>query len=370
MTTLSRAEIGVIIPAYNAEKYLPGLINSIHSQTMQDFLVIAVDDCSTDSTSDILQNWASRDSRVVYLRQKENSGLSSTRNVGLDYIRTHDLELNFICFIDDDDRYQDYALETMLENMQEHNLDILFFSAEPEFESLELASEFSQYKTYYTRKGVYDGIYRGPEIVLLMQGSDDFRPSACLQCFSKSFLMENDIRFLNGILHEDNLFTFNCLLLAQRVACIENKLYIRRIRHDSLMTKPISWKNVEGYFYCGAESLYLLQNIVSKEDHRVFASQTECNSITGLVQSFFSSALSYYSHLSDAERQIIDEAFRNHANCADNTLFASVVAGPYRQSIEEYQIGVERLRADFENSWSYKLGRMLTAIPRKLLSRR
>ena len=76
-------QISVIVPVYNTEKYLHRCIDSILSQTFTDFEVLLIDDGSTDSSGEICDEYAAKDSRVRVFH-KENGGVSSERNMGLD----------------------------------------------------------------------------------------------------------------------------------------------------------------------------------------------------------------------------------------------------------------------------------------------
>ena len=90
-------KISVIIPVYNAEKYLYRCIDSVLAQTYQDFELLLIDDGSKDSSGAICDEYAAKDARVRVFH-KENGGVSSARNVGLDHARGE-----WITFVDADD---------------------------------------------------------------------------------------------------------------------------------------------------------------------------------------------------------------------------------------------------------------------------
>lgn len=90
-------EISVIVPIYNAEKYLDECISSIVNQDYNDFELILVNDGSTDSSINICERWAQKDARII-ITQKQNGGLSDARNYGIDCAKG-----NYITFIDSDD---------------------------------------------------------------------------------------------------------------------------------------------------------------------------------------------------------------------------------------------------------------------------
>ena len=77
-------EISIIVPVYNVEKYLKRCIDSILNQSFTDFELILVDDGSTDNSGKIIDEYAIKDERIKVIH-KENGGLSSARNVGIEY---------------------------------------------------------------------------------------------------------------------------------------------------------------------------------------------------------------------------------------------------------------------------------------------
>ena len=76
--------VSVIMPAYNAENYIKETIDSVLNQTFQDFEIIIIDDCSSDETYSIIQEYCKKDSRIKGYQNEVNSGVSKTRNRGLE----------------------------------------------------------------------------------------------------------------------------------------------------------------------------------------------------------------------------------------------------------------------------------------------
>ena len=97
MNTEKSPLISVIVPVYKVEKYLPACLDSLLAQTYQNFELLLVDDGSPDKCWEILQQYAAQDARVCIFR-KENGGVSSARNFGLEQARGE-----YICFVDSDD---------------------------------------------------------------------------------------------------------------------------------------------------------------------------------------------------------------------------------------------------------------------------
>lgn len=105
--------ISIIIPVYNAEKYLKRCLDSVLAQTYTNFELIIINDGSTDSSQVVIDEFASKDDRIIAL-VKENSGVSDARNLGID-----NANRKYICFIDADDWIEKDYLEVFIENVQE-----------------------------------------------------------------------------------------------------------------------------------------------------------------------------------------------------------------------------------------------------------
>lgn len=103
-----RCRLSIIIPAYNSEATIARCLDSLKSQLTDDVEVIVVDDGSSDATSEICDGYSSADPRFRIFH-KENGGVSSARNVGLDYSNG-----SWITFLDSDDKLADGALELIL----------------------------------------------------------------------------------------------------------------------------------------------------------------------------------------------------------------------------------------------------------------
>lgn len=110
--------ISIIVPVYNAEKYLTDTISSILQQTYKDFELILVDDGSKDNSPQMCDLIAEKDERVVVIH-KENQGVSAARNTGIDQARGE-----YICFIDSDDYVEKDMLECLVNNAEEYKADI------------------------------------------------------------------------------------------------------------------------------------------------------------------------------------------------------------------------------------------------------
>ena len=102
-------KISVIIPVYNVEKYIEDCLNSILVQTLKDFEIICIDDCSTDNSLQIIETYTHKDKRIKILKNKKNEGPSYTRNIGIEMAQGE-----YIYFLDSDDMIEKNALQELL----------------------------------------------------------------------------------------------------------------------------------------------------------------------------------------------------------------------------------------------------------------
>jgi len=221
--------ISVIIPAYNVEEYIHVCLNSVLSQTYHDFEIICINDGSTDSTAEILEYFAHKDSRIKILENDSNMGPGYSRNRGLDEAKG-----KYISFLDGDDWLSPKSFELLIEKAQKDNLDLLLFKNVVYYEE---PREFGREK-YYDMKfmnkfenKVFDHWDLDKTKLFVMSNAP------WNKFYLRSFLDENKIRFPNeNLIHEDNPFFYKVITSAERVSIIDKYLHNRRRRPDSIMT--------------------------------------------------------------------------------------------------------------------------------------
>jgi len=219
--------ISIVIPIYNAEKYLEQCLNSIKNQTYKNFEVIMVNDGSKDESETICKRFSEDDSRFRYFT-KSNEGVSSARNLGLDNVKG-----DFITFIDSDDWIAEKHLELLINSIKKTNSDIVV-SCYKEFDN--------NIDTYYTI------VYTKQEKNLLnfeKMNRDDFltifpKLMSINVCFNnavaKLFRKElvNNLRFDTSIKYGEDLdFYFSLYLNVESVSYVDELTYVYRIHGDS-----------------------------------------------------------------------------------------------------------------------------------------
>lgn len=232
--------VSVIIPVYKVEKYLRECLDSVICQTYADLQIILVDDGSPDSCGEICDEYAHIDNRITVLHC-ENGGLSAARNRGLKIAQGE-----YIYFVDSDDYLEKNAIEVLYRYTKAEELDILLYDA-ISFDETNVNIQSSEINKYI-RKNAYPTTCTGAQLFTELLKNDEYRSPVQYYFYKKSFLDENNLRFHEGILHEDEEFNFFSLLYAKRVKHIPNVLYHHRFRADSIMGAKSTKKNTDSCF--------------------------------------------------------------------------------------------------------------------------
>lgn len=113
--------VSIVTPVYNAEKFISETIDSVIMQTYENWELILVDDCSSDKSASIIDKYVKNDSRVKYIKNKENSGAAVSRNAGIELANGQ-----YIAFVDSDDVWKSEKLEKQLSFMKENDYAFTF----------------------------------------------------------------------------------------------------------------------------------------------------------------------------------------------------------------------------------------------------
>ena len=342
-------KVSVIVPAFNAAPYLPECLDSILAQTADDLEVICIDDGSTDGTPQILAEYALRDGRLGWVSQ-ENRGLSESRNRGIDLSSG-----KYLLFCDADDMLKPDAVRALVEKAERDRLDVLFFGAETVFDDKELETAMAHWKSIYDYSRDLSAPRSGRTLFSAMEKCGEYRVSACLQLVRRNHLADRGIRFYPGILHEDNLFTFQTLLSAKRAARVNDRLYLRRARRGSIMTSPPSPKNVAGHVACIREMFRFVRAHPE--------SAPAADAFASLVGRMLRVCGKYLDGLSPEESRETDLPWIETLRDA--------LALPERR-IRDLKTRERRLSAEvaaLRRSFSFRLGWFLLAAPRAVLGR-
>lgn len=246
--------ISVIVPCYNAEKYVEETLKSVLNQSFKDYEIICLNDGSTDGTLEILNRYQNLYTNIQVI-SSENHGSSYQRNTGIQRAQG-----KYIYYMDSDDLIKENCLEILYQYAEADNLDIVYFEADSFYENKEIGDEFPQFLTLYHRHKDYDGIYDGRSLYIQMENAGDIKMQVGLQFVRRQFLIDNDIRFGKERYFEDNLYTVRAMLKADRARCVRDNLYLRRVRGNSVMTSGKSKICFESYLQVVSGFMQILED--------------------------------------------------------------------------------------------------------------
>ena len=118
-------KVSVIIPVFNVEKYIDKCLDSIVNQTLVDIEIICIDDCGTDNSIRIVENYALKDERITIIYNSKNRGLSTSRNLGLQIAQG-----KYVYFLDSDDYLEENALEDLYNISEKNQTEVLYFDTD------------------------------------------------------------------------------------------------------------------------------------------------------------------------------------------------------------------------------------------------
>ena len=208
-------KVSVIMPIYNAGKYLGCALDSVVNQSLgfENIELILVDDCSTDNSRDIIEEYFSKYSNIKPIFLEENSGCPGIpRNVGIKNATS-----DYIMFIDSDDEYFPEICDKLYNTMISDDADIVVCNY------LDTIGDKDVKYSCFS-----DEVVIGSEIIY-------FCMSLVWNCiFKRSLILDNDISFINGI-NEDTLFTLEYYMYSYKLVYLKDFLGLRhRLREGSL----------------------------------------------------------------------------------------------------------------------------------------
>ena len=242
--------VSVIIPVYNSAKFIPQTLESLLYQTMQDFEVVAVDDCSTDNSVEVVESFAEKFSgRLHVIKLPKNTGTPGLpRNVGIQFARG-----KYIIFLDSDDLLTKTALEELSGLAEEFQADFVHtegchvlwgdkrisidFPKMTDMDELTNPKNFS-YKTFKRSLSPLPKtpVFESENLLERLKNwvSWDYDWSTCTVFCLRDFLVKNQIFFSSMRTSEDVSFSFECLFRAKKYLRVPNVTYIIRPRIGSI----------------------------------------------------------------------------------------------------------------------------------------
>lgn len=213
--------ISIIVPVYKVENELRKCVESLINQTYKNIEIILVDDESPDSCPQMCDEFARQDRRVKVIHKK-NGGLSDARNYGLKAAQGE-----YVLFVDSDDYIELDSCERFIEAIPFDGVDVVVSNA-VQIGLCNEKIEHTQLKENH--------IYTGSDYIKISAPVEEWFPPAWLNLYNRKFLLDNDLFFVKGRIHEDVEILPRVFLNAQRVAYLNYAFYNYVVRTGSIMT--------------------------------------------------------------------------------------------------------------------------------------
>lgn len=271
--------ISIIVPVYNAELYIGECLNSLINQSYCNLQIILVNDGSTDKSGEICDKFAKTDSRIVVVHQN-NSGVSAARNAGIS-VSTGE----YVGFVDSDDTLPEYSISTLVNEMQEHDVDAVFGNFNMQFENGLLERKGRLKENNYLCKDLLSYMVDDGTLSGLTLGS------VCGALYKTDIIKEKLLRFCENIkINEDGIFNFQYCIASRSIRYIQKPIYNYR------QWKSSKNPNINQLIRLFSEATQILQEICKTEETTIedFDIQLKCRELFCIFQeSMAASRLKY-----------------------------------------------------------------------------
>lgn len=321
-------KVSVIVPVYNVELYLRECLDSIINQTLKDIEIICIDDCSTDSSYKILEEYAKKDNRIKIFKNSKNESVGYNRNLGI-----KEAKGEYISFIDSDDFISKDFLYNLYDTAKKYNSDIV--------NTLNIKCYRNNKKTqfYYTfKKKEFESTWNLNDIEN-SYSKQAIAPYVWNKIYKTSFLRDNSLNFLNTKLGaaEDINFIMKLMTNNPKISFNNNSIYYYRYNITSLTN--IVNKNLN----CVNNCIFNMYDVLNyyKNNHPEF--------LDDIYLKVFVPALNFYSASSQkTKRELynkfydfvqeldIDESKINKKNSYENDVFNEYLSIKKSNTYDEY----------------------------------
>lgn len=225
-------KVSIVIPCYNVMAYIEDCLNSIFLQTYKNYEIVLVDDCSTDKTVSVIEQIIRRnsDKEILLLQHDRNKGVSETRNTGI-----RDAKGDYIFFVDSDDELTEQCLEKLVAPLTSKSYDVVIGCNYV----IDIANNTQ----------IVSGASTLQEVCKPMSelANGNIPIPVWNKLYRKDLIMEKDLFFIPGIIHEDLVWIYKLALSSENFFFIPDITYKYFIRKHSLMSSLSIEKDVLMY---------------------------------------------------------------------------------------------------------------------------
>ncbi|WP_338789120.1 glycosyltransferase family 2 protein [Metabacillus sp. FJAT-53654] len=322
------SKVSVVVPIYNAEKYLEKCIKSILNQTFKDFELILVNDGSIDNSLDICNKYEKQDKRIIVI-DKKNEGSIVTRRKGIEAATS-----KFIMFVDADDWINIQMIQKMYKEIVNHNVDIVVCNMYRVLGKGALIKDKNE-SWYFKEDKVYEKEEIKKDIATAYLHGHPFPPSLCGKLYKKEVLLSSG-KYLNTIqfLGDDLFYNLDMLLKINSLKIIIDPLYYYRLGGFTSKYMP--------YFFPDVVNGYMIQKEVI-ENYYSETRKREYNGISIMLLNMLRSSM-YNLFNSNLNNIIIKETISEYLTneciieCLSNEGVIKYFTKEYLEAIENKDV--------------------------------
>lgn len=388
----SNIKVSIIVSVYNGETYLDECLSSLAAQTLKEIEIICVNDGSTDGSLKILKKYAEADPRFKII-SKENENVGKSRNIAIDYSVGE-----YLLFLDADDFFEKNLAQNLYQYAKKYFCEIVVYKVDyyDNQKHLFYCADGLIKTQFMPSKKVFSCESLGEHILDFTMGQ------AWDKIFLREFIVKNKIRFLEQNIFEDAYFTISAITKATRISYLKDLLLHQRKNVEMSLTNtkeqymdkvPIAFRQIKDKLI--EYQLFDKDYIQKAFKNRIWSACCYYfNTVTGTAKHKFYDMLKY---------QIIEEfqlkdlsedyffnkeyyAFLNYViNCEyieflelQVKIFSEKADKFYKKFLEYKKMNVDKLQHEtikeqvdralksIRSSWSFRIGRAITFIPRKI----
>ncbi len=238
---MSEVKFSIIIPVWNVEKFIANCLDSVLAQSYKNFEIICINDGSTDNSSNILNEYSQKDSRIIVINQ-EQAGQYAARNMAIEAAKGE-----YIGFLDADDYITGNLLEEC-EKRTQNTPDVIIFGAKTLNERNKKIKALQYTARFFPNKFNSNNLFA-------------FHTVSWNKFYKKDFLIDNDIKFSPTKIGEDQIVFVKSMLRASSVEIIKKDFYVYRKHWKAAPQSAIPTND-----FSAIENFYTIATFVLKED--------------------------------------------------------------------------------------------------------
>ena len=224
--------ISIVMPVYNAEKYLDEIFEGVIQQTYVNWELIVVDDNSNDSSREICEEFAKMDTRIKVIHLEKNGGAGNARNVGMSKARGE-----YLTFIDADDKIEQDLYESVVGKICEYSVDVVVWGLVEEYYNKK--DKIVSKNTLIFPEKLCRNTKEVQKVVPLLE-EKTLLGYQWNKVYRTKIIKENNIQFRQSVLYEDYFFNMDIMQYVENMYIMNQALYYYRKRfNDSITTKYI-----------------------------------------------------------------------------------------------------------------------------------